>query len=174
MKRKANITVYLFGAVIFLTSGCSEQSAKETELRHYSLNSLQGVITQSGVAVDKDVTSDGDGALRITAEQPVTIRLFETGDLDVENTILLYRAKLRTEKLEGKAYLEMWCHFPGKGEFFSRALQAPLSGSVDWTTQETPFFLKKSENPDNVKLNLMIDGKGTVWIDAIRLLKSSS
>jgi hypothetical protein len=65
----------------------------------------------------------------------------------------------------------MWCYFPGKGEFFSRGLQTALTGSSDWTTQETFFFLKKGENPDNVKLNLVINGKGTAWIDDIHLLK---
>jgi hypothetical protein len=50
-------------------------------------------------------------------------------------------------------------------------LQAPLSGTVDWTSQETPFSLKPGENPDNVRLNVMIDGKGTVWIDEIQLVK---
>ena len=46
----------------------------------------------------------------------------------------------------------------------------PLSGTTDWTTRETPFFLQKGENPDNVRMNLVINGKGTVWIDDIRLL----
>jgi hypothetical protein len=40
-------------------------------------------------------------------------------------------------------------------------------------TQETPFFLKKGENPNNVKLNLVIDGKGMVWIDDIRLFRGA-
>jgi len=101
------------------------------------------------------------------------IRLFEIGDIDVENARLIYQAKLRTEDVEGKVYLEMWNHFPNKGEFFSRSLQNPLTGTTDWVTEETPFFLKKGENPDNVKLNLVIDGKGTVWIDDIRLIKES-
>jgi len=65
----------------------------------------------------------------------------------------------------------MWCHFLGRGEFFSRGLVTPLTGTTDWTTQEIPFLLKEGENPDNVKLNLVIDGKGTAWIDDIRLLK---
>lgn len=65
----------------------------------------------------------------------------------------------------------MWCQFSGKGEYFSRALHAPLSGSNEWTTQETPFFLKKGENPSNVKLNVVINGSGTVWVDDIRLIK---
>jgi hypothetical protein len=35
----------------------------------------------------------------------------------------------------------------------------------------TPFFLKKGENPENVKLNLVVDGVGTVWIDDIQLIR---
>ena len=109
----------------------------------------------------------------MTATEPTVVRLFELGDLDVENARLIYQAKLRTEGVEGKVYLEMWCHFPGKGEFFSRGLQTPLTGTTDWVTKEIPFFLKKGENPDNVKLNLVLDGKGTIWIDEIKLLKGS-
>jgi hypothetical protein len=100
------------------------------------------------------------------------VRLFELGDIDVENARLIYQAKVRTEGVEGQVYLEMWCPFPGKGEFFSQGLQTLLTGTTNWTTEETPFFLKKGENPDNVKLNLVINGKGTAWIDDIRVLKS--
>jgi hypothetical protein len=65
----------------------------------------------------------------------------------------------------------MWCQFTGKGEFFSRDLSSPISGTTDWSTEETPFFLKKGENPDNVKINLVIEGRGTVWIDDVHLFK---
>jgi hypothetical protein len=165
--------VILSAASLFILAdwGCSKRSEEVTELKHYPVTSLEQVITRSGVEIDKEITNDGNGALRITADQPVTVRLYETGDLDVEVARLIYMAKLRTENVDGQVYLEMWCSFPGKGEFFSRALQSPLSGSTDWTTQETPFFLQKGENPDNVKLNLVIDGKGTVWVDDIRLVK---
>ena len=120
--------------------------------------------------IDKATTSDGKGSLLVTANGPVTVKLYETGDIHLENARLTYRARLRTENVEGEVYLEMWCSFPGKGEFFSRALQAPLSGTMEWSTQETPFFLQKGENPDNVKMNLVINGRGKVWIDDIRLL----
>lgn len=143
--------------------------AAET-LLDYPVRSMDGVITQTGVVFDSTTSADGNGSLKITADAPASVRLFETGDLDVENARIIYSARLRTENVEGKVFLEMWCSFPGRGEFFSRALQA-LSGTVDWTSQETPFFLKPGENPDNLKLNVMIDGKGTVWIDDIRLVK---
>jgi hypothetical protein len=142
------------------------------ELRHFSIDNMDGIITRSGVRIDKDISSDGNGSLRVTSTRPTVVRLFEVGDIDTENARLIYQARVRTESVEGKVYLEMWCHFPGKGEFFSRGLKTPLTGTMEWTTEETPFFLKKGENPDNVKLNLVINGKGTAWIDDIRLLKA--
>lgn len=154
-----------------LIAGCSKPATESAEIKRYTLDTLDGVITRSGVEVDKAVSSDGKGSLKITAAAPTVVKLFETGDIDIENARLTYRAKVRTENVEGKAYLELWCSFPGKGEFFSRGLQSPLTGTQDWTTVETPFFLQKGENPDNIKLNLVIDGRGTVWIDDIRVVK---
>lgn len=157
--------------LIVAFAGCTKKDTQVVELKQYPVDSLTGIITQDGVSFDKQITADGNGSLKITAAQPVTFMLYETGDIDIENARLTYRAKLKTENLEGKAYIEMWCRFPSKGEFFSRALQSPVSGTIDWSSQETPFFLQKGENPDNVKLNLVIDGKGTVWIDDIRLVR---
>lgn len=142
-----------------------------TEMKRYAVDSLDGIITRTGVSIDKENSSDGNGSLRITSTEPGVVRLFETGDIDLENARLVYQAKVRTEGVTGKVYLEMWCHFPGKGEYFSRGLATPLTGTMNWTTEEIPFFLKKGENPDNVKLNLVIDGKGTVWVDDVRMLK---
>jgi len=158
--------------MIFVVVGCSKPSKEVVELKRFPVDTMEGIITQSGVEIDKTVSSDGKGSLRIIATEPTVVRLFEVGDIDVENARLIYQAKVRTEGVEGQVYLEMWCHFPGKGEFFSRGLQTPLTGTTGWTTEETPFFLKKGENPDNVKLNLVISSKGTAWIDNIRLIKA--
>jgi hypothetical protein len=141
------------------------------EVKHYPIEGMEGLMTRTDVVIDKEITSDGNGSLRITANQPTTIRLYETGDIDVENARLTYQAKVRTRDIQGKVYLEMWCQFTGKGEFFSRDLSSPLSGTTDWSTKETPFFLKKGENPDNVKINLVVEGRGTVWIDDVHLFK---
>lgn len=167
-------TILCFACLaVLLFMGCSQEPAGVAELKHYPVDSLDNLINKSGVEIDRDVSSDQNGSLRITTSKPTTVRLYETGDIDIENARLIYQAKLRTRDVEGQVYLEMWCNFKGKGEFFSRALQSPLSGSNEWTSQETQFFLKKGENPDNVKLNLVINGKGTVWIDDIRLVKGS-
>lgn len=163
--------LFMWGAMTLFLVSCSQPSKEVTELRHFFIDSMQGIITQSGVQIDKQNSCDGKGSLKITVTEPTVVRLFETGDIDIENARLIYQAKVRTEGVEGQVYLEMWCHFPGKGEFFSRGLQTPLTGTTDWVTEETPFFLRKGDNPDNVKLNLVIKGEGTAWIDDIRLLK---
>lgn len=153
--------------VVLAILSCSQAK----ELKHFPVDNLDGVISKSEVELDKEVSSDGKGSLKIVALEPIVINLYEVRDINIENARLMYQAKVRTENIAGKVYLEMWCHFPGRGEYFSRGLQSPLTGTKDWITVETPFFMRKGEKPDYVKLNLVINGKGTAWIDDIRLIK---
>ncbi|MBD3234116.1 MAG: hypothetical protein GF315_10385 [candidate division Zixibacteria bacterium] len=173
MKRNVYVRIIIYSMFVLLAIGCSNKDSQVVELQNYPLDGLAGVITKANIELDKEISSDGNGALLIHATEHATIRLIETGDIDVEQARLIYKAQLKTEDFQGQAYLEMLCHFPGKGEFFSRDLQSPIRGSTDWVSEETPFYLRKGENPDNVKLNLVIEGSGTVWIDNIKLLKAS-
>jgi hypothetical protein len=123
--------------------------------------------------ISKDLTVTSDKAWLADCKKAQTIRLFEVENPDVEQCVVTYRAKLKTENLTGQAYLEMWCRFPGKGEFFSRGLNHAVTGSNDWSSCETPFFLKKGEKPDLIKLNLVVKGAGKVWVKDVELLKRS-
>jgi hypothetical protein len=67
----------------------------------------------------------------------------------------------------------MWCRLPGRGEFFSKGFNHALKGSTDWASCETPFFLRKEQRPDLVKLNLVAEGPATVWIRDVELLKTA-
>ncbi len=90
----------------------------------------------------------------------------------MEQCLLTYRAELKAEGVQGRAFLEMWCRLPGRGEFFSKGFQQAVTGSVDWTRQEIPFLLKRGQRPDLVKLNLVVEGPGTVWARQIELLRT--
>jgi len=158
--------------LLMIALGCSPGSPSEEVLVAMPLDSVDEIITKSGVTADPAVTTDGGGSIRVDASGPTTVRIAEVEGLTVDGARLVYRARLRSEGLEGKAYLEMWCAFPGQGEFFSRGLQSPLSGTSDWTSQETPFFLQKGQTPSRVKLNLVVDGAGTVWLDQVELAKA--
>lgn len=156
--------------LIFLN--CSTKPSELEIVKLYPVDNLDGIISLSKVSIDSVERQEGYGSLKIVTSEPQVVNLFESGDIEVENARLIYQAKLRTRGVQGVVFLEMWCHFPGQGEFFSRGLQTQLSGDNEWNSQETLFFLRKGENPDNVKLNVVINGSGMVWIDDIRLLKA--
>ena len=166
----------LVGAValasIVLLAGCSEE-AQQSEpaietIAMFGIDGSETIVDTTGIVVfDAESSSDGDGSLKVVAEEPATVALFELGDVDVENRTLRYQAVIRSEDVEGQVYLEMLCAFGEEGEYFSRSLDSEVSGSVDWTAQQTPFFLKAGENPTDVKLNFVIQGAGTAWIDDI-------
>ncbi|MDQ7824280.1 MAG: hypothetical protein RDV48_15875 [Candidatus Eremiobacteraeota bacterium] len=158
-------------ALLIICSPAGFTSARDGELRHFPLNSLKEVITSEGITLDSNISSDGKGSLCIKAGKPSVIRLFEVKGLAVDDATLLYEAKVRTHDLKGPAYLEMWCTFPEKGEYFSRGLDKQLTGTTEWTKLSAPFFLKKGEKPILVKLNLVVGGSGTLWIDDIRLVR---
>ena len=123
-------------------------------------------------AISKDLVVTEDKAWLADCKKAQTFRLFEVDNPGVEQCVVTYRAKLKTENLTEQAYLEMWCRFPGKGEFFSRGLAHAVTGSNNWASYETPFFLKKGEKPDLIKLNLVVKGAGKVWVKDVELLKS--
>jgi hypothetical protein len=155
-----------------LALSCSASAPTEEVLRQIALDTTDEIITKSGIALDTEITTDGRGSIRIEASGPTTVRIAEVEDLTIEEARLIYRARLRTADLQGAAFLEMWCVFPGRGEFFSRALQSPLTGTNDWVTQETPFLLQKGQTPSRVKLNLVVQDAGTVWIDEITVVRA--
>ena len=170
---KMTICSIIIVALALSAFGCSEPKVQETPLRQFALDSTDGIISKSNVQLDPAVSHDGRGSLRIDAAAPIQIRLLELNNIDVEKAVLIYRAKLRSENLDGLAYLEMWCRFPGMGEYFSRNLATPVTGTMEWTSEETPFYCLKGQRPDLVKLNLVVEGTGTVWIDDIDLVKGN-
>ncbi len=123
----------------------------------------------SAATITKDVVAAGDGGWLITVGAAQAVRLFEVKDPQVEQCMVAYRAELRSEAVQGQAYLEMWCHFPGRGEFFSKGFHNALTGTNDWASHEIPFYLKRDERPDLIKLNVTLEGPGKVWIRNVEL-----
>jgi len=112
------------------------------------------------------------GAWRIDVNEGQTIRLFEVENPDVEQCLLTYRAELKPEGLKGRSFFEMWCRLPGRGEFFSKGYQQAVSGTADWARYEIQFYLKRGQRPDLIKLNIVVEGVGTVWLRNIELHKT--
>lgn len=132
---------------------------------------LRTFTTSDALLTRDGVTVDGE-AWRIEFNEGRSVRLFEETEPRVDQCILTYRARVRTEGTQGRVYLEMWCRLPGRGEFFSKGFQQAVKGTTDWSNHETPFLLKAGQQPDLVKLNLVCEGAGTVWIKDMELLRT--
>lgn len=156
--------------LLFLFMSCSIQT-KSTELKHLPIDNLNGIITQSGIQLDEVLSSDGNGSIKIETTGPIVLPLYVVNDVRIDDTQIIYEAKVKSEGLNGQAYLEMWCVFKDKGEFFSRGFDSVISGTSDWKTLKTVFLLRQNEVPDQIVLNVVVNGVGTIWIDDIRLSK---
>jgi len=153
----------MFGWFKSLFSG-PQQAGPPVELRAFAVS--DPTISQDSITVEEDAwrVTGGDGSQ--------TINLFEVEDPGVEKCQVTYRAKLKTENVEGKAYLEMWCRLPGKGEFFSKGLHNAVEGTNDWASYEIPFYLKQGQQPDLLKLDLTVEGSGSVWIKDVQVFQT--
>jgi hypothetical protein len=144
---------------------------KPTELKYFPVDNLNGIITQSGIQLDNNVSSDGKGSIKIETSKPITVELYNISDIRIEDIQLIYEAKIKSENLSGQVYLEMWCVFNDKGQFFSRGFDTAIAGATDWKTVSTSFLLRKNETPDQIRLNVVVNGVGTIWVDDVRLSK---
>lgn len=121
------------------------------------------------IETDTKVKTEGDGSVRITTAWPVTVPLHDASGLSLDNTKLVYQAKVRSKDLVGKAYLEMWVRVKGQA-YFSRGTTSFIEGTNrKWQTIVTPFILQPGQVADQVMLNIIVNGKGTVWVDDITL-----
>jgi hypothetical protein len=166
----SKLIIKIASVLFFLIVSCNLQN-KSTKLKYFPVDDLNGVIPQSGIQLDKSVSSDGNGSIKIEASKPATVTLYDIVDIRIHDSQLIYEAKMKSKGLSGQAYLEMWCVFKDKGEFFSRGFDTAIAGTTDWTTVSTIFLLKKNEMPDKIRLNVVVNGVGTVWIDDVHLSK---
>lgn len=138
----------------------------------FPIDGSQSIVDKSLASFDKQMSSDGNGSIKIETDKPIVVRLFTIGGLDVEDAKLIYRAKVKTKDFKGVVYLEMWLTFKDKSTYFSRGLDNSISDESDWETLQTPFFLKKGQNPESALLSIAVIGEGVAWIDNIELLKA--
>ena len=107
---------------------------------------------------------------KFTTDETRTFQLLEIKNPSVDDCILAYRASMMTEDVAGQAYLELRCRVPGSGESISKGFHHAVKGSTGWANYETPFFLQAGQRPDLIRLNLVIEGRGTALIREIEVL----
>ncbi len=151
-----------------LAVGCGGQPDRPRVLAEFPVDSLEGVkqAADPEVTFDPEISVDGNGSIHVDAAEARVVRLFEVDDLDLEGPLLLtWKAKLRSRSLFGRAFLEIWVRIPGKGEFFGRGLETSVRRSTDWTEAQAYFRVDEKVPIDRVRLNLVLEGGGHVWLD---------
>jgi hypothetical protein len=141
-------------------------------LYHNKLESLDGLLTRDGVTLETQAWQ-GRAGIRIAAHGPTSVCLAEVQTKGAEVVVLTYRGHLRATKLTGRAYLEMRCSIPGKGELVSRALDAAVAGTSEWVTQVTRLSLGNEPRAQTVRLNVQIEGSGVVWVSNVLLAQAA-
>jgi len=129
-------------------------------------------FTMSMPTIAQSHISTGPDGWLIDVAEAQTVRLFEMENVNIDQCVITYRAMLKSENLKGRAFLEMWCRIQGRGEFFSKGIRQPVRGTTDWATYEIPFYLKKGQLCELIKLNVAVEGRGKVWIKDIEVLKT--
>jgi hypothetical protein len=172
MKLSHRVALVSLLAVLALAAGCSSKKAEPpSDEAAFAADNLDGVVSNDLVVFDQAVSADGKGSLKIAVEQPTTIRLYEVPLPKVENSNMIYQAKVKAQDFGGDAYLQMLVHFPSGGEMEAQNYDKATGGTTDWVAMEVPFNVRKGQKPDVVRLNLILNGAGTVWVDDVRLHK---
>jgi len=143
--------------------------AQAEDLKKLSLDDPSSASPK--IRADAKVKVEGASSLKITTQWPTTICLGEVPGPDIENARLVYSAKVKTD-LNGTAYLEMWAHVGG-GQFFAKGVNDVVGQKTDWQTIKTSFVFQQGQKPEKVTLNVVINGKGTVWIDDVVLSRET-
>ena len=151
--------------LIFIMLALVASPAWSQDLKKLSLDDASAIGTT--IQTDNKVKVEGKASIKIITKWPTTICLGQVSGLDVEGATLVYKAKVKSD-LDGTAFLEMWVNVAG-GQYFSRGMNDAISQKTNWKTIQTPFMFQKGQRPDRVTLNLVINGKGTVWIDDVVL-----
>jgi hypothetical protein len=134
------------------------------------LDSPRSVAPQPGLGFDPSQSADGRGSFRIEARGERTA--IELADVAIEAPELpriSYRAKLRAENVAGRAYLELWVKTSDGREHVAQALHSQITGSSEWSTHDASLILSEGVSPTRARLSVVVEGRGTVWVDAITL-----
>jgi hypothetical protein len=126
-----------------------------------------------------------DNCLRLenTSSQAKTFNILTMEAPGITEPSYGIRGRVRYDNVQGNGYIEMWNHFSGGKSYFSRTM-APsgpmglINGSSDWRDFNIGFMVRDasgwlSDRPEKLQFNLMLPGKGTVYISNIQLMQQS-
>ncbi|HTV41471.1 MAG TPA: hypothetical protein VMF08_12890 [Candidatus Sulfotelmatobacter sp.] len=137
---------------------------------------------------DHLVTLDGQSVYKFenTNDTQLTIQLLKIVKPKLSTTAYAITGRVKYDNVQGAGYLEMWNYFPPlrpgmpEGQYFSRTLgdsgeMGKITGSCDWRDFTLPFDpTGASGPPTRLEINLILPGRGTVYLTPVKLVKYSA
>lgn len=161
----------LLAAAGLLAAGGGCGSGGSRTLASWPLDDLQGLLDTEGLSADATLSADGRASILVDAARPRVVRLVEfTPPPDLENRLLVARARMRPVLRNGRAYLQLWARVPGRDELPGRDLKLAYARTRDFADAGAQVRLEKGLAPDRVRIDLVVEGVGKVWLDDLRLL----
>ena len=166
--------IVVLSLLVFSAVACAEET-----LREISWSKLE----EDGKLASGEVLRPDDEVpferLKVANSQgtPSTEELLTIEGPGITGPAYAITGKVSYEGVEGKGYLEMWSFFPDGGSYFSRTLAESgptgrLEGSSDWRLFSLPFFIsEKPQRPERLVVNVVLPGRGTVYLGALRLVQ---
>ena len=167
-------TVLLFCALLMWTSTASRGASPDIS---WTTLMNEGKIPE-GVLVGESLK------LENASDQPKTFKLLALPQPGITSPSYAINGELKYEGVDGTGYLEMLNHFPEGKVYFTRTLSAfgamrSIQGSSDWRVFSLPFYVRDesgwlADRPVKLEMNLVLPGKGTVYIGPISLSMSAA
>ncbi len=121
------------------------------------------------------VTADGEPGIKLTYSdtQRISLTLAEMPGNGLDDTRILYRAKVSSTDLDAPAYLELYAVVGGEA-YFSRALHEEFTGTMSARPSSTPFFLQKGQVLETARLGVRFEGPGSITLSGIQLVEGGA
>ena len=137
----------------------------------------EGAEVAAGLAVQPEAGVGDVVAVENAGDKALEARLLVLRAPAVTRDRYALLGRVRYEGVEGDGYLEMWSVFPDGRAYFSRTLGGAgamerLRGSSRWRDFALPFFSNREGYfPRELVVNVVLPGKGRVWVGPVRLVQ---
>ena len=167
IKLKLLSNLFLMITVLFVAVSCNKTVDNDKKIKEIKNISVMDYNIVTGKYVDYD----NNGIVSIKPGAPKRLKIYETKSILLNNgNMLLYQLDIKTEGLNGKVYPQISGVINGITKV-SDSYSENITGTSDWKTITAPLLVLNSKSVNNLILNLIIEGKGNIWVKNIKILR---
>lgn len=154
-----------------ITLGFASTAVSDELVREISWAELD----KAGELLGGEVQPDGTLKIESTDDQGTTVAIAELKEPGITALRYAITGKVKYENVEAESFVEMWNYFPNGGSYFSRTAgktgpMKSIEGTSDWRSFSLTFFSEEGTgSPDRLEVNLVLGGRGTVYLSPVQL-----